>query len=134
MARADDFLRRIEALEAHHSGIGSEVAVVKAEVGTMQRDINFLRTSVDNVGLKLDAVLQSVTTIQTQNSLRRTRDPVELWQRLSSIVVAAFVIGASLVGVMTYVSKSSLSEDTVQAAVAKAIAGQHRMMPPTRRE
>jgi hypothetical protein len=131
MDYADEIIRRIETLESRHSGIGSEVAVVKAEVGTMQRDINFLRTSVDTVGVKLDAVLQSMTMLQAQ--ARNPREQMEWVRNLSQIVLAIGAVVGMIVGGISFVSKTSLSEADIRAALAKTMV-EHRMAPPAQRE
>lgn len=119
MATLDELRRRIESLENNHSGIGSEVAVVKAEVGTMQRDINFVRSSVDSLGVKLDTVLTNLTSLQTQSVMNKPRDPIDLIKSVSGIVVSFGVVIAMCVGAVTYISRPPADDDS---AVIKALA------------
>lgn len=105
MQLIDELRRRIESLESNHSGIGSEVAVVKAEVGAIHRDINFLRASAESMGNKMDTVISTVTAIQASNSTRGHRDLLEMGKAVTSIVVGIFVVIGMFVGAVTYLTR-----------------------------
>lgn len=125
MAAIDELRRRIESLENHHSGIGSEVAVVKAEVGSMQRDINYLRTSAETMGSKLDAVLTNITAIQTRNGMTPTRDPFDFAKTLGSIVVSIGAVIGMVVAGVTYIARGTDTD------VRNALAEFHRQHQQT---
>jgi hypothetical protein len=116
MMTLDELRRRLEVLEHDHSGIGSEVAVVKAEVGTMQRDINFVRSSVDTMGVKLDSVLTSLTSIQALSSHQRPpRDPIVFFQTITQAVVGLGLIIGMVVAAVSYVSHNTQETELKQA-------------------
>jgi hypothetical protein len=136
MSMIDELRRRIEMLENHGSGIGSEVAVVKAEVGSMQRDINYLRTSAETMSSKIDHVLTNITSIQTRASLTQPRDPIDFMSHFGKILLTAGGLIAMVVAGVQFIAKADSRNDE---AVLKAINGladrlaQAQSTPPPRR-
>lgn len=115
MTLAEELRRRIEILEHHHNGIGSEVAVVKAEVGTMQRDINYLRTSTEAMGSKLDTVLTNITALNAQTTMLRPRDPFDVAKASMSVIVGVFVLIGMAVGAVKFISATNDTSDIAKA-------------------